>query len=131
MDAVRTAFGRAGIAVDVARDRPERSGGAVRLFIEASLLVTISAFLKAFATSAGEDAYSGLKNWLRGVLPHDDQQDGASVVLRDPSDTELHLPLSPSLPPQAIDALRDIDWTTVTGNELHWDDDDQKWVIHR
>ena len=127
--AVRKAFRRAGFEVDVTRDLPLRSAfvGDAGWLVDVSLAAPVAAFFASFGTEAGKDAYSAVKDWVRVVWSarRGWSRGEGELVLSDPNGTELEL--SSSIPDEALDALREIDWDQQSGAYLAWDFDHGKW----
>ena len=129
--AVEQAFARAGFQIDARADVETRSdhwgGAAAPWLIYVMLAVPISAFFAAFGSEAGKDAYAAVKEWTRDIFavhqkPH---YAGGTLDIRDPRGTRVVL--SPPLPDEALDALADIDWASVEGGDLLWDERRREW----
>jgi hypothetical protein len=88
-----------------------------------------TAFLSAFAGAAGNDAYSGLKDFIAKISAARRGRDG-TVVVQDREDREdsTVLVLSADLPGEAFVAIGDLDLDAVKGAYLVWDrDGDKGW----
>jgi hypothetical protein len=125
--AVEAAFMAVGLEVRAEAAVGRKSAEVLDWVIYVTLGAPVAAFFAAFATKAGEDAYSGLKTWAKGVW---DARRGAgsgkgSIVLRDPDHTNVSL--HSSIPDEALDALERMDWSLVRGEYLVWSDADAEW----
>jgi hypothetical protein len=128
--AVAEAFARAGFEVEVEPDYGRRALGDLPWVVYVPLAVPISAFFTAFASEAGKDAYAVVKSWVHDVW---EARAGAgngegSVHLADPDASNLIL--SNSLPDEALDALRDLDWDELGGGYIVWNAVRREWIDH-
>lgn len=127
VEAVEAAFAQAGFDVRVVAGYGRKAAGPLDWVIHITLAVPILAFFASFGAEAGKDAYGSVKDWTRRLWS---ARRGAgtgegSVVLADPEGS--HLILSSSIPPDALDALREIDWTAKRGGYLIWDTARREW----
>jgi len=87
--------------------------------------VPLTAFFTALGTAAGTDAYGGLKVWVKRVRDARRPTPGPGEVrLHDPH-TSMAIPAE--IPDEAIDALREIDWSAVRGGHLIWVEEQRAW----
>jgi hypothetical protein len=88
---------------------------------------TIGSFFQGFGTEAGKDAYPAVKTWVKEVFEaRRGSGDGSgSLRLRDTDHTTLDL--HNSLPDEALDALRTVEWEKVRGDYLTWNGERGEW----
>jgi hypothetical protein len=127
VEAVEEAFAEAGFEVRVAAGYGRKAAGALDWVVHITLAVPIVTFFASFASEAGKDAYASVKEWTRKTwrARRDAGTGEGSIVLRDPEGSNLIL--STSIPPDALDALRDIDWNESRGGYLVWDSVRREW----
>jgi hypothetical protein len=130
--AVTEAFKRAGFVV-----RPEaviaaRSAGLVPWLLYVTISAPIAAFFTSFASRSGskaaDDVYPLIRQWVEDLWA---ARRGAgngtgSVVLQDSRDSQLVL--SSTLPEEALEALRDVDWAAVEGDYPIWSEKKRQWL---
>jgi hypothetical protein len=124
---VTAAFARAGLKVEVSPEYNRRAVGDLPWVVNVVLLVPIGAFFAKFGSEAGKDAYAAVKDWIRDVWEarRDAGTGTGSIDVSDPDAS--HLILSSSYPPEALDALCDIDWSEKRGDYLVWDHERRVW----
>ena len=137
LEAVREAFLRAGFDVDVQADWERRSADVLPWLVSVGLGIPIETFFVNFAKSAGsaageqagKDGYASFKTWFRDLLEARRTTDsgGGEVVLRDPDATTLVLVTS--IPDEAIDALRELDWGRLQTGWLAWNAERREWQV--
>jgi hypothetical protein len=125
--AVARTFERAGFKVEVKAEYGRKAADVLPWVVRAVVLVPIAAFFASFGGEAGKDAYASVKEWVRDVW---ESRKGAgteeaSLVLMDSDASQLIL--SSSLPNEALDALRRIDWREKHGGYLVWDSAEREW----
>jgi hypothetical protein len=125
--AVKEAFRRVGFDV---RPEPVVEGRAEAMpwVLYVTIGAPIATFFTTIAAKAGDDAYEAVKRWVKDLWaarrgPNDRT---GSVVLRDTRGNQLVL--SSTFPDEALDALRDIDWTGVEGDYLLWSSKSGRWL---
>jgi hypothetical protein len=129
---VQKLFADSGFSVDVDAGLPLSGGPPTDLVwgIYVFLGVPVAAFFSTLGAEAGKDAYAATKYWIKQIVAARKSPDGTgqiSLAGRDGS----HLRLSSELPDEALDALRDIDWSTLGDGFLTWDDDRGRWTVAR
>jgi hypothetical protein len=77
---------------------------------------------------SGGDVYPLIRQWVEDLWA---ARRGAgngtgSVVLQDSRDSQLVL--SSTLPEEALEALRDVDWAAVEGDYLIWSEKKRQWL---
>jgi len=125
--AVAEEFARAGFGVEVEASYARRSADLLPWVILLELRVQTKPFFDAFLTQAGADTYTAIKNFLRRMSQ---ARKGAGtgegeIRIRDPDKTWVIL--RSTLPDEAIEALRDLDWDAVRGDYLEWDYSRKVW----
>ena len=123
VEAVRKAFAEAGFDVEV-----EAGYGRKGVDVGTGIVVVLLFSLKVFAEEALKDGYVGLKRLRRNVSAarRASGKDEGDIVFFD--DSKSKLVLASSLPDEAIDALRYIDWSSKMGSgDLHWDSAAGRW----
>lgn len=126
--AVKEAFARAGFDVEVECAYGWKSADVLQWIVLVILALPLRGFLEGFGSAAGADAYKAVKAWLEDVSS---ARSGAgtgkgSIQISDPEHSNVILP-SP-LPDEAIDALRDLDWSEHRGDDLFWDRTRKIWI---
>jgi len=101
-----------------------RSAGALPWVIYVTIAVPIAAFFQSFASEAGKDAYAAVKQWVKDV--RETRNGDGSMVLRDPEHSNLVL--NSGIPDEALEALRDLDWSEKRGDYLVWNDSRGEWL---
>ncbi len=129
--AVKEAFARAGLEVEVDPSYGRRSGEVLPWIVLVVVGLPLKGFLegfgKGFGEAAGRDSYEALKAWRNDVSS---ARSGAgtgegSIQISDPEHSNVIL--SSALPDEAIDALRDLDWNEHRGDYLVWDGTRKIW----
>ncbi len=125
---VTEAFRRAGFDVEVAPIFHRKAADLLPWLVKVVVILPIGAFFTSFAVEGGKDAYGAVKEWIKDVSA---SRTGAgtgegSLWLSDPDRTNLVL--SSSLPDEAIEKLRDIDWGAKRGDYLVWNASRSEWM---
>ncbi len=123
--AVELVFARAGFEVK-AEPIKVRGGPFPALFVQIRAGVTVAAFLRAFATEAGEDPYATVKAWAREIFAIFGALDPDDEAIRIHDSEETILILTPHNG-KSVDALAEIDWEQARGKYLVWDPAAQRW----
>jgi hypothetical protein len=131
VDAVKDAFARAGLDVEVEAAYGRRSLDLLPWAVVVVLAYPIKPFLDGFFTRMGDraadDSYDGFKTLIRDIIEarRGTGNGNGSITLSDPDHTNVVVP-SP-LPEGVIEALRNLDWDAVRGDYLVWDELHQDW----
>jgi len=127
VQAVQAAFDRAGIDVEVEAGVVRLSSGELPWVMYVTLTVPIGAFLAAFASEAGKDAYAAFKEWAQSVFEARGDRAG-SIVLRDPDYNRFVIPTV--WPEEAFQKLQEIDWSKEHASDLYWESGRGEWRRH-
>jgi hypothetical protein len=127
LEAVEAAFRRHGLEVEVRPAYARRAADVLPWIVHITLAAPIAAFFVAFGTEAGKDAYGAVKEWAKDVYRtrRNSGTGQGSITLEDPDQTELVL--HSSIPDDALDGLRELDWDQLRGGYLLWDEQRQEW----
>jgi hypothetical protein len=129
--AVERAFADAGFEVEA---RPEvetpaddLSASSLPWLVYVVVTVPIGAFFAGFGHAAGKDVWDAVKRWVREIAEVHERSHyaGGELDVRDPLGTRLVL--SAPVRDEALDALANVDWDSVDGGDLHWDDEHGEW----
>lgn len=97
------------------------------------LAAPVGAFFTSIASAAGKDAYSAIRRWVLGLSRARSHGYG-QVEIQDPDGTRISI-REAVLPPEALDALLEIDWPALSGKALIWTDDhgwvDSEWYVEQ
>lgn len=123
-EAVAEAFKRVDLVVEVEAAWIRKSADVLPWVVKIAVDGTLAGFFGAL----GVDAYSTFKRLVHEVREaRTGAGDGTGSI--DVSDSDnTHLILSDSLPDEALDALRDLDWSEKRGEYLVWKPDRNEWV---
>ena len=128
--AVQGLLKRWGFEIDVEAGVPLSGGPPVDYvwIVYVWLAVPIASFFEAFGAEAGRDAYTAAKAWIRDIF--DTRRtigEPGEIALAAPDGS--HLRLSTALPSEALDALREIDWSNARGGLIYWEPDRKEWLV--
>jgi hypothetical protein len=122
LEDLRIALGRVGVEARV-EEQTFAAGGAVAWIVTVTVASPVAAFFTAFASEAGKDAYATFRSWFR--RQRYGTADSAEVIVRGTDDREVVLELS--LSEEALDALRELDWSRMPTGTMVWDRRTRKW----
>jgi hypothetical protein len=146
--AVRAVLHEEGFDVHVEAIVPPQGEGAYWLVL---IAIPPAAFLQAFFSEAGKDAWKRLKRLLEDLkvargggaagsgqiilrrhrpIPDDIEPDQRVAVLMGwigPRDTETELILSPDMPDEALRTLFELELNKHRGGYIFWDDARREW----
>lgn len=122
--AVEEAFRRAGLEIRAEATVGRKSAGPVQWVIYVTLATPVAAFFQSFGSEAGKDAYGVVKRWVKDVWAA--RRGNGSMVLEDSEHSTLVL--STGIPEDALDALRDLDWSENRGAYLVWSERRGEWL---
>ena len=128
--AVESSLRQAGFDVQAEAEIPLSGGAALPAdwVVQITLAAPIAAFLTAFATEAGKDAYGAFSRWVEELVRVRGRN--GEITLWDEVDTLLVLPAP--LPDEAVDALRALEWDSIESHSyLDWDESQREWRIQR
>lgn len=123
--ALNDAFRRVGFDVQADPAIHARSIDPVPWVVYVMLGAPIATFFTTLAAEAGKDAYEPLKQWVKDVWAARGNKPGCAD-LSDPQHTRLSL--RAGLPEEALDALKEIDWSRKHGGDLHWSESRREWL---
>jgi hypothetical protein len=132
VEQVRELFTRRGFRPEVNPGLPLTGGPPTELVwgVYVALAVPISSFFAALGTQAGKDAYEAAKDWVLELLAARRSEQGPGhITLVHNNATAMRI--SSEIPPEALDALREIDWSTTPGGFIEWVGDRGEWVVTR
>ncbi len=126
--ALDQAFGRIGFEIRSQAAVEMKSLGDLPWAIYIEIGAPLATFFSTIAQRAGDDAYDAVKRWAKEVLAAraNAERDRGSAVVNDPDGTNLVL--TPGLSPEALDALAKLDWSSVSGEYLLWDERAGEWL---
>jgi hypothetical protein len=127
--AIKSLFAHYGLDVEVAatgqRD-PETLSWLIQIAVIGPLPAFFASFGAAFGPSEGNDAYPLAKEWLEKLLQIRESGGGqGSIEIRDENGTSLLL--RSGIAGEALDALAVLEWETVKGDPLTWDQGAHRW----
>jgi hypothetical protein len=125
--AIESLFAHYGLDVKVAATQPRNREMS---FTEITIIETIAAFFAsfgaAFGPGEGNDAYPLAKEWLQTLLQLRESTGGEGTVQIIDSDGTV-LVLTTGIAGQALDALAHVEWATIKGGPLTWDQGAHRW----
>jgi hypothetical protein len=98
-------------------ERSVTGGGVVGWIVTVTLASPVAAFFTAFGSEAGKDAYAAFRSWFR--RQRYGSADSVEVIVKGTDDHEVVLDLD--LPEEALDALRELEWSQMTTGTMVWD----------
>jgi hypothetical protein len=119
------AFRRFGFDVQAEPAIHARSIDPVPWVVYITLGAPIATFFTTLAAEAGKDAYEPLKELVKGVLAARRNRPGYAAI-SDPEHSRVTL--QPGLPEEALDALKEIDWSEMGAGDLHWSRARREWL---
>lgn len=125
---VRNALSEAGfVPLSIEATLERRGAGSFPSLIDVLVAIPLTAFFSSFASAAGKDAWATFKKLVTAL--GDARRTGraleGSIVFRD--DEGTNVVISASIPEEAIEKLRDVDWTQRRGHYLIWDPTRRAW----
>lgn len=99
------------------------------MYVSAPLAWFSSRFVRRAPEAPADELGPGLAAFLDQVSGAFRASEG-SVVFTD-EDTEVMVALTPELPPDAYDALLDVDLGRVEGERISWEEDQRAWYTLR
>jgi hypothetical protein len=126
VDDLRIALAQTGVEAEV-EEGTVVGGALVGWIVTVTLATPVAAFFGAFGAAvgkaAGKDAYAALRAWLGGQGAR--TYDSGVVIVKgsDHREVELELPV----PEEALDALRELDWSQVPTGSMVWDRQARCW----
>jgi hypothetical protein len=124
LSSIEQAFRRAGFE---ARPEPVVAGRGVDVpWVVYVTLVGyyLKPFFDSFLSAAGDDAYAGVKQWVKDIRAARSGQ--GSISVRPPDGRGIVF--EADIPEEALDALRNIDWSKTRSGDLHWSPRRREWV---
>jgi hypothetical protein len=98
----------------------------IQIAVIGPLPAFFASFGAAFGPSEGNDAYPLAKEWLEKLLQIRESGGGqGSIEIRDENGTSLLL--RSGIAGEALDALAVLEWETVKGDPLTWDQGAHRW----
>ena len=122
VDALRMALLETGVEASV-EDRTVVGGAVAGWIVTVTLASPVAAFFAAFGAEAGKDAYAALRAWLDGQGAG--KYDSSVVIVKGSDDREVELELP--VPAEALDALREVDWSQMPTGPMVWDRHARCW----
>jgi hypothetical protein len=126
VDDLRVELARMGVEAQV-EERTVVGGALVAWIVTVTLATPVAAFFAAFGAAAGKaagkDAYAAFRAWLDGQGSR--TYDSALVIVKGSDDREVELELP--VPEEALDALRELDWSQMPTGSIVWDRQARCW----
>lgn len=123
--ALNEAFRRFGFNVEADPAVHARSIDPFPWVVYITLGAPIATFFTTLAAEAGKDAYEPLKGWAKDVFAARNNRPGYASI-SDPEHSRLSL--RSDLPDEALDALKEINWSQMQAGDLHWSDSRREWL---
>jgi hypothetical protein len=121
-DDLEIALHHAGVDARV-EERTVSGGALIGWVVTITLAAPLGAFFTAVGAEAGKDAYAAFRNWFRR------QQlgtaDSGAVILQGSDERKLVLELE--APEEALEALRELDWSHMPSGTIVWDHRTRRW----
>jgi hypothetical protein len=104
--------------------RSAPGGPELPWIISIAVGVPLAHFFGGFFGAAGKDSWEVVKGWIRELRAARGARRG-TITLRSSDGTDVRI--GSSLPDEALDALRDVDWSQQIGADLTWDAEAGRW----
>lgn len=128
IDGVVAAFSRAGLPVDDAQAGYETKGVGDGAWLVLVFLggTAIGSYLHGFFAEAGEEDLHRFREWLTDVQAARNPS-GETGALAFQDDQGTNLVVASKLPDEAIEQLRELDWSQEMGHYLVWNRSQRQW----
>lgn len=127
--AIESLFAHYGMEIKVMavqrRERPGTLPWLIEVKVDGPLAAFFASFGAAFGPSEGNDSYPLVKEWLQKLVRLREGGGEGTIEMSDEDGTSLLL--GSGIAGEALDALARIEWDTVKGESLHWDQAAHRW----